>query len=156
MLDSTHETRILVNASTLIVGGGVQIGKSFVEYASRLDDAANLAFLFAVSEAIYHELAGELQNDPRVKVFHSSPARILGGHKSRSRLKKLEQQFQPDIVYTLGLPSYTRFRKPEVGRYTNPWEIFPTPLAWSLLPFKDRITVFLRTQYRLFWAGRAT
>jgi len=146
---------VFVNATTLVVGGGIQVGISFIEYASR-SDSGDVDFLFTVSRPIYDSFPTELQNDSRVHLFDVSPARILRGHKSRSVLKQLEREFRPDLIYTLGLPSYTRFRSPEVGRYTNPWEIFPTPLAWSSIPIHERITVFVKCQYRLFWARRAS
>ena len=147
--------KILVNATTLVVGGGVQVGTSFVQYASG-NEGATLDFIFAVSGAIYENLPIDLQEDERVLRFDMSPSRILKGRRSRFLLQQLEQDFQPDIVYTLGLPSYTRFQSVEVGRYTNPWEINLTNLAWPLLPLRERIYTLLRTRYRLFWAGKAT
>jgi glycosyltransferase involved in cell wall biosynthesis len=146
--------RVLVNATTLVVGGGIQVGTSFIQYASRREHT-QFDFVFAVSTPLYDSLPADLQSDERVRQFAVSPARILRGHRSRSLLKALEKQFRPDIIYTLGLPSYTRFRRPEVGRYTNPWEINLRNEAWSVLPFGERIAVLLRTQYRLMWARRA-
>jgi len=145
--------KVLVNATTLVIGGGIQIGISFIEHASRRD-ITDIDFVFAVSRALYDNLSAELKRDLRVKVFAVPPARIIRGHKSRSLLKSLEREFQPHIVYTLGFPSYTRFRNVEVGRYTNPWEICPTPLAYSTLSLNQRVIRFLMTQYRLLWAHR--
>lgn len=146
--------RILVNATTMVVGGGIQVGVSFVEYASKAGHEC-CEFVFAVTGQIYDNLPASLHSDPRIRVFRISPARILRGHSTRVMLKSLEREFQPNIVYTLGLPSYIRFRSPEVGRYTNPWEINPAPLPWYALPLKDRLVEFLRARYRLSWARRA-
>lgn len=146
--------KVLVNATTLVVGGGVQIGISFVEYASRFEHK-RFDFIFAVSRQIYDGLSTELQQDERLNIVDVSPARIVKGYKSRLQLKHLEYQFYPDIVYTLGLPSYVRFNRPEVGRYTNPWEIFPSSLAWSKVPIIERVRILLKSQYRMYWARRA-
>jgi len=146
--------RILVNATTLIVGGGVQVGVSFIEYASKLDKS-RFNFLFAVSENIYKNLPKKLQEDSRVYEVVVSPSRIFKGHRSRLLLKKLEKKYQPNVIYSLGFPSYVRFNQQEIGRYTNPWEIFPNSLAWGTMPLVERINVILKTQYRLLWARSA-
>ncbi len=146
--------KILVNATTLVVGGGVQIGISFVEYAARLD-CGEFNLLFCLSRNVYDGLPGELRSDTRVVAFDVSPARIVSGHSTRAHLKRLERSFRPDIVYTLGLPSYIRFKSPEVGRYTNPWEIEPTRMAWSSIPLRERLQVWLKSRYRRWWACRA-
>jgi glycosyltransferase involved in cell wall biosynthesis len=152
--ESAVKPRILVNATTMVVGGGIQVGASFVEYASNAQHVC-CEFTFAVTEQIRDNLPTRLHSDPRIKVFRTSPARILGGRRSRALLKGIEKGFRPHIVYTMGLPSYTRFRSPEVGRYTNPWEINPAPLPWYALSWKDRLAGFLRARYRLLWASRA-
>ncbi|MBI4508414.1 MAG: glycosyltransferase [Deltaproteobacteria bacterium] len=141
--------RILINASTLVVGGGIQVGISFVEFASQ-GYSTDFEFMFAVSKGIYDGLPLERQQDSRVKLVRNSPARIVSGHESRRLLKELEKEFRPDLVYSLGSPSYTRFRTMEIGRYTNPWEIF-ADLPWSCLPFKDKIYFWLSARYRLLW-----
>lgn len=154
MSESKLRPRILVNATTLVIGGGVSVGVSFIEHAC-LPQYDFFEFIFAVTQEIYHVLRPEIQIDPRIKVIHPSPARVVIGHCSRSELKLMEKAFRPDIIYTLGLPSYTRFQKPEVGRYTNPWEIGPSPLPWECLPWGKRLRLFLLTKYRLIWARRA-
>ncbi|MEO6096564.1 MAG: glycosyltransferase [Fibrobacteria bacterium] len=146
--------KILINATTLVMGGGVQIGISFVQHtASPPNDELDL--LFALSRQIYDALSREIREDKRVRVIDASPARFITGRYSRRRLREMESEFQPDIVYTLGLPSYVNFRSPEVGRYTNHWGILPSAIAWSSIPLPERIPHWLRTRYRLFWVSRA-
>jgi glycosyltransferase involved in cell wall biosynthesis len=146
--------KILVNATTITVGGGVQAAGSFIEYAGKLD-GANPVFLFAVSESVWETLSPILRSDSRILVFSASPAHPLRGRPVRRALLRLEEQFQPDLVYSIGFPSYVRFKAPEVGRYTNGWEICFLPAAWATLSFSERISRALRSLYRLRWAKQA-
>ena len=57
------------------------------------------------------------------------------------------------MVYSIGFPSYVRFKSIELGRYTNPWEFYDD-LPWFLLSFSQKLKVF-RSAYRLYWAKRA-
>lgn len=145
---------VLVNASTLVVGGGVQVGVSFIEHAGR-GSHNKLDFVFAVSRAIHANLPADLRGDRRVHVIDKSPAHPFGGRAARSRLKQLEEAIRPAVVYSIGFPSYVRFSAPEIGRYTNPWEILPNRVALSTVPLAERAALFLKTRYRLRWARHA-
>lgn len=146
--------RILVNATTITVGGGVQAAVSFIEYAGKLD-GANPVLLFAVSEPVFETVSPILRSDPRIRLFSTSPAHPFRGRAVRRALLRLEEQFEPDLVYSIGFPSYVRFKAPEVGRYTNVWEICFLPVAWAKLSFPERISRALRSLYRLRWARHA-
>lgn len=155
MIVSVVKPRILVNATSLAVGGGIQIGISFIEHASRPQNA-DIEFRFAVSRPIFEGLPPALRSDERVCIFDISPARIIDGRHCRRRLREMETNFRADIVYSLGLPSYVRFHAPEVGRYTNGWETHPSALAWSSIPLWERSTRWLKNTVRRWWAGRAS
>jgi glycosyltransferase involved in cell wall biosynthesis len=144
--------KVLVNASTLVVGGGIQIGVSFVEVASKRSD---FEFAFLVSDGIFASLPENLKKDKRVIVCSPSPAALVSGRKSREFIKNKEREFDPAIVYSIGFPSYIRFKSLEIGRYTNPWEINLGPLPWhTVQPFQKKIKTLLGIYYRQLWAKR--
>ena len=143
--------KVLVNASTLVMGGGVQVGVSFLEYL--FDNIPeDFQFIFAISESIHKNLPNRLKNKPNLYLINKSPAAIISGNSSRKELIELEKDFKPDLIYSIGFPSYLRFKNTEVGRYTNPWEIFKAKEARKLLTKTHRIILWLKTQYRLYWA----
>jgi glycosyltransferase involved in cell wall biosynthesis len=146
--------KILVNATTITVGGGVQAAVSFVEYVAKLDSSST-SFVFALSTAAYKTITPDVRSDPRIRVFEGSMAHPLKGRQLRLELLKLEENFEPDLIYSVGFPSYVVFKNPEAGRYTNPWEICSLPTAWSHLPFTERIVRKLKSLYRLHWAKHA-
>jgi glycosyltransferase involved in cell wall biosynthesis len=147
-------TRILANATTITVGGGVQAAVSFVEFASKLGPDGP-TFLFALSKPALKALPKTVGSDPRVLAFEDSPAHLIAGRRTRRELLELERQFAPDLVYSIGFPSYVKFNATEAGRYTNPWEICSFPTAESTLTFAERTWRGLRSYYRLHWARRA-
>jgi glycosyltransferase involved in cell wall biosynthesis len=153
MNQSTY--KVLVNATTITVGGGVQAAISFLEYAMCVG-ADPLEFTFAVSEPVYFGLPIKLREDKRIHVFGKSPAGIFSGRKSRQRLIELEKNLKADIVYSIGFPSYVKFIAAEIGRYTNPWEICAIPLAWKQLSLNEKFLRFLKNRYRIRMAGNAS
>ncbi len=145
--------KILVNASTLVVGGGIQVGVSFIENVIKNND---FEWLFLVSEGIYLNLSDQLKNDSRIKCVKTSPSRVFSGIKSRKFIKQIARRFKPSIVYSVGFPSYISFKEIEIGRYTNPWEFNDDPLPWHTVSGLHRkIIVKLGIIYRRLWARNA-
>lgn len=143
--------KVLVNASTLIVGGGIQIGVSFIQ---RAFEESRFEWRFLVSLGIYEALSALIQSDERIICIPVTPAKL--GSKSKKQILKIEADWKPDIVYSIGFPSYIRFKQPEIGRYTNPWEINNKPLPWHLHPgLFDRVKIEMGILYRQYWARKA-
>ena len=153
-METVPDVRLLVNAATITVGGGVQAAVSFIEYAARLGSAGPL-FAAIVSEAVHKGLPGEMRSDPRIKVLSVSPAKLVRGMLARKEILELEGTFRPHVVYSIGFPSYVKFQAPEVGRYTNGWEICDFSLATKTLTLGERISRDIRSYYRRYWARYA-
>ena len=146
--------KILVNMATITLGGGLQASRSFVSYCinSAHDD---IDFHFVLSPQL-HSYLDDLLTNVSFSVVNISPARFLRGQTSRNFILKLESQFRPDLVYSIGFPSYINFHNTEIGRYTNPWEIYSLKEAWSLLSFHEKVSRFVKSYIRRFYAGRAS
>jgi glycosyltransferase involved in cell wall biosynthesis len=145
--------KILVNASTLVVGGGIQVGLSFIERAL---EENRFQWKFVLSRGIYDHLQAGMRDSDTVYCIDPSPAKPFAGRNSRKQIKQLCRSWQPDLVYSIGFPSYIRFRSPEIGRYTNPWEINDPPLPWHLYPGRmERLKILLGIWYRQYWAKKA-
>ncbi|TLU85998.1 MAG: glycosyltransferase family 4 protein [Chlorobium sp.] len=145
--------KILVNASTLVIGGGIQIGLSFIQESLRI---TSVDWIYLVSPGIYSNLDHRLQSDCRVILIKDSPAKLLKGYASRKKLYSICKKIKPSIVYSIGFPSYILFNEIEIGRYTNPWEINSPPLPWDTIknPLSKIITK-AGIKYRLLWARKA-
>jgi N-acetyl sugar amidotransferase len=147
--------RILVNASTLVSGGGVQVGVGYIKSTFRL---SNNEYFYLVSRAIYNELLPLMQDAQREKMYliERSPGTVLGWIYFYLVVRGVEKRFKPDIVYSIGFPSYYSFDAAEIGRYTNPWDIFPEPLPWHVFSSPlGRLRLRLATNIRRIFARRA-
>lgn len=129
--------RILVNATTCTVGGGVQVAVSFISKA--LSEKRDLTFRFAVSPQVLNNLPLLLQQDERILVLSPSPANLWSGRATRDALHALEAQFQPDVVFTVFGPAYVRFRTPHVCGIGDGWVTHRSKIALSVLPFLHRL-----------------
>lgn len=81
--------------------------------------------------------------DKRYYVFPTQPD-FCGSYKNvKKKIRALEKEIQPDVVYSVTAPSYFRFKTVEVMRFTNPWVTHPNKYAWSVLSWKEKILYYL-------------
>lgn len=139
--------KILINASTLVVGGGVQVARNLI---INTFDNQNHDFYYIVSKELYEQL-GDGFMDKGFSVIKISPAKRIKGIKSRKMIKSIEKTFLPDIVYSVGAPSYVSFINPEVLRLTNSWLFGNYKLPLSTYPgIKKYKTLFILFVQRLY------
>lgn len=146
--------KVLVNMSTITCGGGLQASRSFVKYTIT-KKPTDILFHFIISSHLQSYLIDLLSNIS-YSLVKVSPARLITGFHTRKQILEVESNFCPDITYSIGFPSYVSFRSVEIGRYTNPWEIYSLTEAWSLLTPQEKINRFLKSYIRRFYAKRAS
>jgi glycosyltransferase involved in cell wall biosynthesis len=145
---------VIVNCSTLVVGGGVQVGLGFIKASHNSPSGNN--FLYLVSPGIYKDLPDSIRDSGRVIFCNNSPGTLFGLIQFHFLFKNQLKKFQPDVVYSLGYPSYYSFPCVEVGRYTNPWDFFPEPLPWHLVGgMLQRMVFSLKCAIRRYFAKKA-
>jgi glycosyltransferase involved in cell wall biosynthesis len=108
--------KLLVNASNLVIGGGIQVGVWFIrECMSRNVDA-----YFAISPQIQQEL-NLLEVDTNSSQFHlisNSPSR---NKLARGQLRDLASSLSVDRVFTVFGPSYVKFDQPHLCGFADGW-----------------------------------
>jgi glycosyltransferase involved in cell wall biosynthesis len=142
--------RILVNATTCVVGGGVQVATAFIN--NSLNNSYGHDFHYAVSEAILKNLKDILDDlRDRIFLFSPSPAKIFDGYAQRKKLKKYEEMISPDVVFSVFGPSYVNFDTAHLCGFANPWMLFPGSIAHKRMNFvdtcKSRTFTKLRKQF---------
>lgn len=108
--------KLLVNASNLVIGGGVQVGVWFIRTC--IEKKVNAHFLF--SPKIYQELMSlnvDLQH-VNYSVIEHSPSRDKA---ARSDIQRLCEHVAPDAVYTIFGPAYVKFRPPHITGFADGW-----------------------------------
>jgi glycosyltransferase involved in cell wall biosynthesis len=148
--------RILINSSTFVNGGGIQIGISMVEFLVE-NESIDFDFKMILSNNLYTEVADKIKNDTRFIKCIGNPSKILDGFETRKQIKQIEAEFKPNIVYSVSFPSYIKFKTFEVARFTNPWEIYPKELLpFKTLNFKEFFLKRLESVYKYYWASKAS
>ena len=145
---------ILVNAITCNVGGGMQVTLSCLDNWLRIDDQ-NFNFLFLVHEKQRAYLPKDLKNHPSIIFFKNKQHHFLYGFSVKRKILLICKNFNPDIVYSIGFPSFIKFDCPELGRYTNPLEIMNIKYTWYVLNLFERVRLFFKTIYLLYQARKA-
>jgi glycosyltransferase involved in cell wall biosynthesis len=124
--------RILVNASTLRGGGGVQKAVEFIR--ASVANPGPHQFCYALSDVVADNVGAQANLEGRdVTILPMSPARPVSGVASRATLCGIEQRFQPDVVYSVFGPAYVRFRSPHLMGFAVPWVTHPNRYAWRAI-----------------------
>jgi len=128
--------KILFNCSVNIIGGAVQNASNFIKYASLNNDHI---FFFIVSPAVNVVLEKWAISLANLHVVDSPTRSKL----ARKVILAFEQDFNPDIVYTMAGPTYVNFRAPHVMGISDPY-----------ITHHDSMSLFLnRSKYQAFSFG---
>lgn len=141
--------KVLVNATTLTKGGGLQVAASFINEALG-DNSNSIRWFFAVSPQVGAEIEG---SSDFCEVFDASPAKCK---QARSRLLELECKHNPDVVFTIFGPAYVKFTKPHLSGLANGWLTHSDWQAFRQLGSPVQILIaFCRLAYKAWWARHA-
>lgn len=124
---------LLINASNLYVGGGLQAGISVIEEFSAL----NVTFVAAVSPAVWQQLSVH----PRqfCTVIKKTPSGLLN-FSSRRQLDNMVLSHHITEVFTIFGPSYWNPKVAEhLTGFALPWLIYNIPIPLKGLSIKERI-----------------
>ena len=139
--------KVLVNATTLVKGGGIQVAASFIAESCR--DDMGIAWHYAISPQVAEELASLGADPSAVTLFTASPTR---DKVQRQQLYALEKRLQPDVVFSVFGPAYMKFRSPHLCGVAVGWVTHSTRLAFAALPnWLARAKTFLTCVYKGFW-----
>jgi len=134
--------KIFINTASSYKGGGIQVAKSYIEEFKKFDD--NIYFVM-LSKNLASTL--NLKNFPDNFQFFIAPfrpsTRYLSLKNHNGFLKKVEEKWKPDIVFSTGGPSYWRPKSLHIIGFTIPHYIYPES------PYFDIIS----SKKKLYWKG---
>lgn len=141
---------VLVNATTLLRGGGVQVGASFVNETLKDEQNSDITWHYALSPSVLREVGTEV---PRSVVFDASPAR---NKEARAKLLELQKQAGAQAVFTVFGPAYVDFTVPHLLGVADPWMTHSTWQAFRALPdLKEMSWMFFSEFYKAWWSMKA-
>lgn len=136
--------KILINtvSTKKITGGAFQIAQNFLLKSLEHQEVEWLYVTSQdVDDAVGHYFS-ELKGN-RYFVFPTQPDYMGTYREVKKKLRQIEHDLAPDLVYSITAPCYFTFNAPEVMRFTNPWVTHPNKYSWSSLSFMERIRYYL-------------
>jgi len=135
---------VLIDASNLVVGGGVQVAVSFINELINID-LSKFKIIVVASNNVYKQL--EFSPEITYHQLNISPSNLIKGGGSRKYLRSLSKNI--DIVFSIFGPIFWRpaTRKHIVG-FANPWLIYDNSDAYTLVPTMKKVT--LKLKYTLY------
>lgn len=144
--------KLLVNTSNLTVGGGIQVALSFLQ---ELKNIGNDQYFIFLSNQVARQL--DLSTFPKnFDFFHfqKSPAPLLSRWQTVNKMKSLEKDINPDVVFSVFGPSYWRPEAPHVMGFALVWAINKGSLAHSTLNWKQSFKSKLLCEYHKYFAKK--
>ena len=134
--------KILINVvNARNVGGGLQVVHNFL-LGTQQFARPDVEWYYAVSECLDSKYLDEIfktKANSHYHVFPNQPDFLHTYRRVQNELRQLENDINPDVIYTILGPCYNFFKNREVIRFVHPWVVTSNPYAWSTLPFKTKI-----------------
>lgn len=138
--------KVLLNATIINIGGGLFVTVNFIK-ESLSSTLPKIEWHYLISNVVYTELIKSSIQLPEKKytVINQSPAKVFRRNKTLRKIKEIEAKFKPDITYSIGSPSYVKFRSLEVQRLTNPYITHPNIHAINSYNFIGKCKILFKS-----------
>ncbi|MDD2451124.1 MAG: glycosyltransferase [Sulfurovum sp.] len=87
-------------------------------------------------------------------LIEKSPASLKTRKKIVAQLDSLEEQIQPDIVFSVFGPSYWKPKSKHLMGFADGWVYNPCSVAYDRLPFLKRLKMRLHGKYKSYYLQR--
>lgn len=142
--------KLLINTATLYKGGGVQVALSFL---NEIKVYKSFKFFVIVGLAIKDKL--DIHDFPDNFKFYFIDFRPskkpFSWFLKNSFFSKVEEDCQPDVVFTTSGPSYWKFKKPHLIGYNLPHYIYADSPFFNKLSFYENFIWQLRGLFIKFF-----
>ena len=145
-------SRVLLNASPLVIGGAIQACVAFIRQSMQSDDGIHWSY--AVSKEIADELA---RFDINISTYNAiivspSPARSKA---SREALISFTNAEKPDVVFTFFGPAYVKFSQPHLMGVANGWVTHSSKIAFNTKSTMEKLRFIFSFFIRRYWYKQA-
>jgi glycosyltransferase involved in cell wall biosynthesis len=138
---------ILINASNLNRGGGLQVAHSFIlEIRNNTEHSFNIVLSKTLRSQIEIK---DFPNNFKFFVFTIKPSLINIITGKNNFLKNLENKIDPDIVFSVFSPTYWRPKSWHISGYAKPQYIYKKSPFFNNLSFKEKIKLKIKEHFHL-------
>lgn len=135
--------KIIINLSTITVGGAIQVAISFIENVSKQNPRR---FVFLLPEKMLGQLEQKTIKKLSIYTFKKSPAK---SPSTQHKIRKIILQIKPKLIFTLFGPAYVNFNCPHICGMANGWITHAKREHFHLIKsLKKRLTMKLLTFYK--------
>jgi len=137
---------VMVNATTLVKGGAIQVAASFINEAIADRESSGINWQFVVSK----EVAAEIKDQSAItEVFDETPAK---SKPARAKILETESRLNPDVIFTVFGPAYVKFVRPHLLGVADCWVTHSTWQAFrSMVNPVKMLRTFMLMVYKSWW-----
>lgn len=144
--------RIIVNCSNLISTGPVQVAVSFLNECKSHTENTYLVFLSPrMVECINID---EYPDSFYFKIIYNHPAYGFGGMYSVSLMKKYENSFKPDCVFSVFGPSIWKPTVPHLQGFAYGYYIYTDSPVYKLMPLREKVKRYIMKKAHIYHLKR--
>lgn len=151
--------RLLINASTCVVGGGVQVAAGFINHLMKYHPELSRDLAYVISSQVAAEcdvgMVHRLMGADRLVLTEKSPGSVISGRQTRSRVREFCKEFVPQRVFTIFGPSYVRFNVPERMGFADAFAYSPTQEAYRWHPCLAKFQAKIKKTFKISFARGA-
>jgi len=140
--------KIIINVSNLNEGGGVQVALSFIR---ELKKYKKYNFHVFSSFVMYSHLKNNMLGDNvNLHLINNPISSIKTRYKTISKLRLLEKDISPHIVFTIFGPSYWRPESIHLQGFADGWVYNKDSIAYHRISFLQRIKRNLLNFFKIY------
>ena len=135
--------RLLVDCSVLSVGGGLQVGLSLI---NNIAFDSDFELIIIASHEIDHQISQEVKD----KVLSYTCLPKTSGFKKiklNKKIKSIEEQYNPDLVFTVFGPSYWRSKQKNLQGFALGKMLYPevrNTYSSRMTMYKEKLTDLIK------------
>ena len=126
--------KLLINTASTFKGGGVQVAKSFINECKHFPEHRYHVILGS-KLASQIKIASFPSNFTFSKIDYRPAQKVRTPFYNDFILSKVENEFEPDVVFSTTGPSYNQFKVPHLVGYNLPHYIYPDSPFFDIIPF---------------------
>ena len=145
--------KLIVNTSNLNVGGGMQVAISFINELKEMKNT-NEYHVFLSQDINKQIEQNSFPGNFNFYLIEKSPSSLRTRKSIVSKLNALENEIDPDIVFSLFTPTYWRPKNKHIVGFALGWMTNPKSEAYQVLSLKQKIRRRLDSMYKTFYVKR--
>lgn len=136
--------KLLVNTASSFAGGSIQTSNSFINECKKFDQHEYHVIL-GVSLAKIFDKSTFPDNFTFYEIDYRPATRLFSLSRTDEFMRKVEEEVQPDCVYSVGGPAYWVPKAPHVMGFTLGYFIYPESPYFDTFSFTQKIKWKLRS-----------